>query len=59
MIQDTPVTVTVCTGGPGVGCASIPTVSDSCVNLVGGLSFLNKEITTATVPGGFVCTFFQ
>ncbi|KAJ7784024.1 hypothetical protein B0H14DRAFT_2474120 [Mycena olivaceomarginata] len=36
-----------------------PTVSDTCVNLTGGLSFLNKEISTATVPGGFVCTFFQ
>ncbi|KAJ7897683.1 hypothetical protein B0H14DRAFT_2676519 [Mycena olivaceomarginata] len=55
----TPVTVTVCSGGPGVGCAPVPTVSDTCVNLTGGLSFLNKEISTATVPGGFVCTFFQ
>ncbi|KAJ7804300.1 hypothetical protein B0H14DRAFT_2884931 [Mycena olivaceomarginata] len=41
------------------GCAAVPTVSDICVNLTGGLSFLNKEISTATVPGGFVCTFFQ
>ncbi|KAJ7889485.1 hypothetical protein B0H14DRAFT_2336675 [Mycena olivaceomarginata] len=31
----------------------------SCINLTGGLSFLNKEISTATVPGGFICTFFQ
>ncbi|KAJ7697986.1 hypothetical protein B0H14DRAFT_3037825 [Mycena olivaceomarginata] len=45
--------------GVGVGCAAIPTVSDTCVNLTGGLSFLNKEISTATVLGGFVCTFFQ
>ncbi|KAJ7738900.1 hypothetical protein B0H14DRAFT_2991405 [Mycena olivaceomarginata] len=52
-------TVTVCSGGVGVGCAAIPTVSDTCVNLTGGLSFLNKEISTVTVPGGFVCTFFQ
>ncbi|KAJ7366106.1 hypothetical protein DFH08DRAFT_679872 [Mycena albidolilacea] len=59
MIQDVPVSVTVCSGGVGVGCAAVPTVSETCVNLTGGLSFLNKEITTATVPGGFVCTFFQ
>ncbi|KAJ7366107.1 hypothetical protein DFH08DRAFT_679562 [Mycena albidolilacea] len=59
MIQDTPVTVTVCTGAIGVGCAAVPTVSETCVNLTGGLSFLNKEISFATVPGGFVCTFFQ
>ncbi|KAJ7367461.1 hypothetical protein DFH08DRAFT_675737 [Mycena albidolilacea] len=59
MIQDIPVSVTVCSGGPGVGCAAVPTVSDTCVSLTGGLSFLNKEISTATVPGGFVCTFFQ
>ncbi|KAF8910229.1 hypothetical protein CPB85DRAFT_1305768 [Mucidula mucida] len=25
----------------------------------GGLSFLNKEISNAQVPGGFVCTFFE
>ncbi|KAJ7366102.1 hypothetical protein DFH08DRAFT_1071724 [Mycena albidolilacea] len=56
---DIPVTVTVCSGGVGVGCAAVPTVSDTCVNLTGGLSFLNKEISTVTVPGGFVCTFFQ
>ncbi|KAJ7342560.1 hypothetical protein DFH08DRAFT_703980, partial [Mycena albidolilacea] len=40
-------------------CAPVPTVSDTCVNLTGGLSFLNKEISTATLPSGFVCTFFQ
>ncbi|KAJ7847807.1 hypothetical protein B0H14DRAFT_2768885 [Mycena olivaceomarginata] len=58
-VTETLLTVTVCSGGPGVGCAPVPTVSDTCVNLTGGLSFLNKEISTATVPGGFVCTFFQ
>ncbi|KAJ7704246.1 hypothetical protein B0H14DRAFT_3903635 [Mycena olivaceomarginata] len=29
------------------------------INLTGGLSFLNKEISTAVVPGGMICTFFQ
>ncbi|KAJ7697977.1 hypothetical protein B0H14DRAFT_3904872 [Mycena olivaceomarginata] len=56
---DTSATVTVCSGGVGVGCADVSTVSDTCVNLTGWLAFLNKDISTATVPGGFVCTFFQ
>ncbi|KAJ7797012.1 hypothetical protein B0H14DRAFT_3157710 [Mycena olivaceomarginata] len=58
-VTETPVTVTVCSGGVGVGCAGVPTVSDTCINLTGGLSFLNKEISTAVVPGGMICTFFQ
>ncbi|KAJ7366108.1 hypothetical protein DFH08DRAFT_929124 [Mycena albidolilacea] len=56
---DTPATLTVCSGGIGVGCADVSTVSDTCINLTGWLAFLNKDISTATVPGGFVCTFFQ
>ncbi|KAJ7766273.1 hypothetical protein B0H14DRAFT_2402988 [Mycena olivaceomarginata] len=59
MIQETPVTVIICSGGVGAGCAFVPTMSDTCINLTGGLSFLNKEISTAIVPGGFICTFFQ
>ncbi|KAJ6529805.1 hypothetical protein B0H19DRAFT_1274193 [Mycena capillaripes] len=58
-IADASVTITICSGGPSVGCVTVPVVSDSCVNLTGGLSFLNKEITTAVIPGGFICTFFQ
>ncbi|KAF9013812.1 hypothetical protein BDZ89DRAFT_1142446 [Hymenopellis radicata] len=56
-----PATVTVCSGSlnPPNGCVTVPVVSDSCVNLTGGLSFLNKEISNAQVPGGFVCTFFE
>jgi hypothetical protein len=34
-------------------------LSDTCINLTGGLSFLNKEISTTTVPDGFIRTFFQ
>ncbi|KAJ7611198.1 hypothetical protein FB45DRAFT_941252 [Roridomyces roridus] len=53
-------TVTVCTDANAVsGCVGIPVVSDDCVNLTGGLSFLNQEISAAIVPGGFVCTFFE
>ncbi|KAJ7707059.1 hypothetical protein B0H14DRAFT_3025656, partial [Mycena olivaceomarginata] len=46
-VTEIPVTITVCTGGVGVGCAAIPIVS------------FNKQISTATIPGGFVCSFFQ
>ncbi|KAJ7611191.1 hypothetical protein FB45DRAFT_1065882 [Roridomyces roridus] len=55
-------TVTVCSGSlnPANGCVSIPVVSGSCIDLSqGGLSFLNKEISNAQVPGGFICTFFE
>ncbi|KAJ7707504.1 hypothetical protein B0H17DRAFT_1191988 [Mycena rosella] len=57
----TPATITVCSGtiSPPNGCLTISVVSDSCVNLTGGLSFLNKEISFAQVPNGFVCTFYQ
>ncbi|KAK7044424.1 hypothetical protein R3P38DRAFT_3346800 [Favolaschia claudopus] len=58
---DASVTVEVCTGSanPPNGCVNVPAVSDSCVNLTGGLSFLNKEISNAVIPGGFICTFFE
>ncbi|KAJ7110407.1 hypothetical protein C8R44DRAFT_883564 [Mycena epipterygia] len=58
---DASVTVEVCTGAvnPPSGCVNVPVVSDSCVNLTGGLTFLNKEISSAVVSGGFICTFFQ
>ncbi|KAJ7122186.1 hypothetical protein C8R44DRAFT_735899 [Mycena epipterygia] len=54
-------TITVCTGSisPQNGCVAIPVVSDPCINFTGGLSFLNKEVSNAEVPGGFVCTFFE
>ncbi|KAF7340870.1 hypothetical protein MSAN_02116500 [Mycena sanguinolenta] len=53
--------VEVCTGSlsPANGCVTIPVVSDECVDLNGGLSFLNKEISNALVPDGFICTFFE
>ncbi|KAJ6576710.1 hypothetical protein DFH09DRAFT_366282 [Mycena vulgaris] len=54
-------TITLCSGGisPPTGCVIIPIVSDQCINLVNGLTFLNKEISTVMVPGGIVCTFFE
>ncbi|KAJ7436412.1 hypothetical protein FB451DRAFT_1417460 [Mycena latifolia] len=55
---DASVSIVVCTS-VGTGCVTLPVVSDSCLNLTGGLSFLNKEISTAQIPGGFICTFFQ
>ncbi|KAJ7101555.1 hypothetical protein B0H15DRAFT_796322 [Mycena belliarum] len=57
-VADVSASITACSGG-GTGCVTVPVVSDSCVNLTGGLSFLNKEISQFTVPGGFVCTLFQ
>jgi hypothetical protein len=54
-------TITVCTGSlsPPQGCLDIPVVSDACINFIGGLTFFNKEVSSAKVPGGFVCTFFE
>ncbi|KAJ7915104.1 hypothetical protein B0H13DRAFT_413622, partial [Mycena leptocephala] len=54
-------TITVCTGSlsPPQGCLDIPIVSDACINFIGGLTFFNKEVSSAKVPGGFVCTFFE
>ncbi|KAF8868257.1 hypothetical protein CPB84DRAFT_1858232 [Gymnopilus junonius] len=49
----------VCTGNANNGCVTIPISADDCVNFTGGLGFLNKEVTTAVLPDGFVCTFFE
>ncbi|KAJ7491413.1 hypothetical protein B0H11DRAFT_2008975 [Mycena galericulata] len=56
---DESASVEVCSGAPPNGCVTVPVVSDDCVNLTGGLSFLDGEISWAVVPDGFVCTFFQ
>ncbi|KAJ7576027.1 hypothetical protein C8J56DRAFT_1164404 [Mycena floridula] len=54
-------TIIICSGSvsPAQGCVTTPVVSASCVNLTGGLSFLDKEISGASIPAGFVCTFFE
>ncbi|PPQ97340.1 hypothetical protein CVT26_006574 [Gymnopilus dilepis] len=49
----------VCTGSATTGCITVTISSDSCINFTGGLSFLNKEVSTAVIPDGFVCTFFE
>ncbi|KAF9439623.1 hypothetical protein P691DRAFT_690212, partial [Macrolepiota fuliginosa MF-IS2] len=51
--------IQVCTGSMGVGCVTIPISSPSCISFMQGLSFLNKEVSSAVVPDGFVCTFFK
>ncbi|KIM36010.1 hypothetical protein M413DRAFT_428109 [Hebeloma cylindrosporum] len=52
------VTIQICTGNVGAaGCVTIPVVSDTCINFTGGLTFLNKEVSGAVIPGGFICTF--
>ncbi|KAF8953059.1 hypothetical protein BDZ97DRAFT_2065872 [Flammula alnicola] len=40
-------------------CVAIPIVSDQCIDFSGGLSFLDNGVSSATVPDGFVCTFFD
>ncbi|KAJ7585982.1 hypothetical protein C8J56DRAFT_112857 [Mycena floridula] len=54
-------TMTVCSGSinPRLGCVDIVVASDNCINLTGGLTFLNKEISSASVPAGFACTLFE
>ena len=43
----------------GGTCVTIPFSSDSCIDLTGGLSILNEQISSAVIPEGFVCTFFE
>ncbi|KAJ6470445.1 hypothetical protein C8R45DRAFT_937359 [Mycena sanguinolenta] len=51
--------IEVCTSSAAGRCATIAVVSAACVNLTGRLGWLNKNISTAIIPDGFVCTFFQ
>ncbi|KAJ7611207.1 hypothetical protein FB45DRAFT_1065897 [Roridomyces roridus] len=41
------------------GCTTISVVSDACIDLNDTLSDLDKRISSASIPGGFVCTFFE
>ncbi|KAJ7236942.1 hypothetical protein C8J57DRAFT_1667783 [Mycena rebaudengoi] len=57
---DVGTTVTLCTDPNGVsGCLNIPVNSDTCRSLTGGFSFLNDGVSTAKIPAGFICTFFD
>jgi hypothetical protein len=53
--------MTACSGSidPPEGCVMIPIVSDSCIDFVGGLTFLNKEVSWVQVPSQIACTLFQ
>ncbi|KAF5354482.1 hypothetical protein D9758_012421 [Tetrapyrgos nigripes] len=54
--------LTVCTAIDFDGnCADIPAEDDliDCLDLVGGFTGLNKEISSAVVPEGFDCNFFS
>ncbi|KAF5317631.1 hypothetical protein D9758_019035 [Tetrapyrgos nigripes] len=54
--------LTVCTAIDfGGNCADIPVEDDllDCLSLIGGFTGLNKEISSAVVPEGFDCNFFN
>ncbi|KAK7435119.1 hypothetical protein VKT23_019812 [Stygiomarasmius scandens] len=52
-------TITLCTSREFLGtCLSPSVVSDTCIDLTGGMTILNKELSSAIIPAGFVCTFF-
>ncbi|THU83833.1 hypothetical protein K435DRAFT_843894 [Dendrothele bispora CBS 962.96] len=53
-------TVTLCTAAQFSGvCVNVAVVSDQCVNLTGGLTTLNEEVSSAVIPDGFICTMFN
>ncbi|KXN87093.1 hypothetical protein AN958_09303 [Leucoagaricus sp. SymC.cos] len=51
--------IQVCSSTVPVGCVTIAASSDSCVNFIGGLSFLYKEVSGVVIPAGLVCTFYE
>ncbi|KAJ7279391.1 hypothetical protein C8J57DRAFT_1502050 [Mycena rebaudengoi] len=53
-------TVVVCGASTGAdGCRQISVNSAACQSFNGRLSFLNNTVSTAKIPLGFVCTFFD
>ncbi|THV03342.1 hypothetical protein K435DRAFT_835915 [Dendrothele bispora CBS 962.96] len=53
-------TVTLCTAvGFGGICVPIPANTGNCIDFLGGLTILNKEVSSAMIPPGFVCTFYS
>ncbi|KAJ3566281.1 hypothetical protein NP233_g7098 [Leucocoprinus birnbaumii] len=40
-------------------CITVPAVTGSCVNLVGGLAGWNDDVSGVQIPLGFVCTFYD
>jgi hypothetical protein len=53
--------MTACAGSIDLaeGCVDIPIVSASCIDFIGGFSFLNKEVSSVRVPYELVCTYFE
>ncbi|KAJ7678633.1 hypothetical protein B0H17DRAFT_944363, partial [Mycena rosella] len=52
--------LTLCTNNNFVGvCLAIPIVPDGCQNFIGGFTIMNKELSSAVIPSGFICTFFE
>ncbi|KAF8909947.1 hypothetical protein CPB85DRAFT_1435425 [Mucidula mucida] len=60
-VSPTSPAATICSGSldPPSGCEAIPIASADCINLVGGLSFFNKEISNAIIPNDFSCSFYE
>ncbi len=59
LLQDLDVNITVCTAPDA--CSIVPGQSGNggCTDLLDHFGFLFKEITSATIPGGFACTFYE
>ncbi|THU83846.1 hypothetical protein K435DRAFT_765611 [Dendrothele bispora CBS 962.96] len=59
-VENASPTITLCTAAQFAGiCVRPAVVSESCTNLVGGLTTLNEEVSSIVVPAGFICTFFD
>jgi hypothetical protein len=44
---------------PQSGCVDLSAVADTCTDFTGYFSFLDKAVSSAQVPPGLVCTFFE
>lgn len=57
LVQDVSVNINLCQAPNFQNCITVPVNTDTCVDLTGGLSFLDKSISATVIPSGFVCTF--
>ncbi|KAJ7676929.1 hypothetical protein DFH06DRAFT_1122214 [Mycena polygramma] len=44
-------TITLCAGSLSNGCVGVPVGTDECVNFTARFTFLDKEVSAATIPG--------
>ncbi|TFK37187.1 hypothetical protein BDQ12DRAFT_685476 [Crucibulum laeve] len=53
--------LTVCSGTlhPATGCVNFFFNGESCVNFTGGLAFLYKQVSSASVGPNIICTFYK